>query len=373
MIVHVLGKAKDLRTNTLIVYAQISIADYLSLVGENFSDFEIQRKRQKHKAYKRMKSDIIKGALLPTITLAIKPEFVDEIVEIMEADPDDFGVLGKALAKPGKINILDGLQRTFILKEIQEESFTFSDGHQLLIEFWLEKEIKHLIYRLIVLNAGQKPMSMRHQVELLFMTIKEKLESEIDGLEIFLEKEGRRRNHPKKYPLDRLVTAFESFLTKTPEINRENIIAQQMIESDIFDSTEEELGSRFEQFKEYLSIYSEIDNAAYKVYNDARANWIAHENVMNAMFAAFSDFGSSDERIKRIKKTLSSLLQTLESSHEGDDPFGLAVLSDIQNGFNPKKINIGFATRKLLTSGFKEYFREEGEKSLADCWKAEAM
>lgn len=366
----VLGKTRDLRTNTRIVYAQISVSDYLELVGDDFNEFQIQRKQQKHKAYKRMKNDITEGALLPTITLAVKPEFVDEILAIMETE--DLHNLGQALSKSGQINILDGLQRTFILKELQDEGVRFKREQTLLLEFWLEKEIKHLIYRLIVLNAGQKPMSMRHQVELLFMTIKEKLESEIEGLEIFIERDNRRRNYAKKYALDRLVTAYESFLTKTPEINRENIIAQQMLESDILDSNEEQLGNSFNQFQEYLRTYTEIDAVAYEIYDNSWANWLAQENVMNSMFAAFSDFGTSDTRIQRIKTTLSALLRKLEEAEKGDDPFGLEVLTKIQNGFNAKKVNIGFATRKLLTSGFKEFFREEGEKSLADCWVSEA-
>jgi hypothetical protein len=51
MQVKIIGQAKDLRTDTDILYAQLSIQDYLCLVGDNFDDYEPQRKREKYKAY----------------------------------------------------------------------------------------------------------------------------------------------------------------------------------------------------------------------------------------------------------------------------------------------------------------------------------
>jgi hypothetical protein len=42
----ILGKAMDRRTATRVVYAQMSVDDYLDLVGENFDKFPIQRRRE---------------------------------------------------------------------------------------------------------------------------------------------------------------------------------------------------------------------------------------------------------------------------------------------------------------------------------------
>ncbi len=63
MKVSIIGKAKDLRTNTNILYAQLSIKDYLELVGDNFDDYELQRNRESEKIYNRMAEDIKGGAL----------------------------------------------------------------------------------------------------------------------------------------------------------------------------------------------------------------------------------------------------------------------------------------------------------------------
>lgn len=370
----IIGYTKDLRTNTNILYAQIDISEYLELVGKEFDRFTFQRKKEKHKAYKRMTSDIIEGALLPPITLAINPIVVKEFMKNVE-EQNSIEII-KELDRPDQIYILDGLQRTYIINDLVENDTEFKDGQKLLLEFWFEENIKHLIYRLIVLNSGQKPMSMRHQVELLFMTIKDELEREIKGLEIFAEKEGARRTTAMKFHFDRIVTAYYSFITKSPEINRENIVVQKLSEENILERSEDELALVYEKFKTYLSKYCKLDVQIFRIYgkrndSDYRAakHWLDDENVINSFFAAISIFSVGEKREQRVTDSLERLLATLKSSKIGSDPLAFKEYAAIRQGFNPKKVNVGYATRKLLVNGFKEYFREEGEIPFADCWK----
>ena len=72
---------------------------------------------------------------------------------------------------------------------------------------------------------------------------------------------------------------------------------------------------------------------------------------------------------KRASEALESLLESVRTGAVGDDPMGLVTLTHIQKGLSPRRHNVGFATRRLLTAGFKEYFRNGGEESLENCWK----
>jgi hypothetical protein len=374
MKISIIGKAKDYRTNTTVLYAQMPIDDYLSLVGDNFAEFEIQRGREKHKAYIRMKDDLKKGALLPAITLAVKLDRVKKLLPFLEKENPDYKALEQELSQPGRVNILDGLQRTYILKEIVEEGLSFGSGQKVLVEFWFEPDIRNLIYRIIVLNAGQKPMSMRHQIDLLFITLKDIIERDID-IQIYTNKEKIQRTKPRNYALDRIATAYQSFITRSPEVQKQNIIAQRLLEEDVLDFNEEELGERFYRFKNYLKIYADLDEEICRIYRKNNESdipngtaWFGSENVMNSFFAAIASSNLSE----RVDKALSILIKTLKNRLEGYDPLALGTLQQIQKGFNPRKVNIGFATRKLLTNGFKEYFRDEGETSFEDCWKRAA-
>lgn len=384
MEINILGKTVDLRTNTPVIYAQMSVSDYLILIGDEFENFRFQRKRVNYKPYIRMKEDISKGALLPSITLAIKPELTNSVKNVLE---NELSLKEILLKQKGNLNILDGLQRTYILKDLKLEGFQFRSDQEVLLEFWIEGEIKHLIYRLIVLNAGQKRMSMRHQVEILFLTIRESLEKEIPEITIHSQKEGTRRNTYKKYAFDNLVMAYQSFLLKSTEVKRSNLVAQEMMENDILDSTAEDLGEDFELFKKYLALYANLDELTYNLYSNFRGNslgseweikdddilpsmknWFSEENVMTAFFASASKVSRIPNKENNVSQALTVLKDKMQNAEPNSDPLEFGVLLRILNGFNPKKVSIEYATRQLLFRGFEEYFRERGEIELSNCW-----
>ncbi|NES18001.1 MAG: hypothetical protein F6K41_03520 [Symploca sp. SIO3E6] len=323
-----------------------------------------------------MKDDLKKGALLPAITLAVKLDKVNELLPLLENKNPDYKALAQELSQPGLVNILDGLQRTYILKEIVEDedglSSNFSQG--VLVEFWFETDIRNLIYRIIVLNAGQKPMSMKHQIDLLFMTFKDIIERDLD-IKIYTNKQTKQRAQPRNYALDRIAAAYQCFITRSPEVEKQNIIAQRLLEDKVLNSKKEELGEKFDQFQKYLKIYANLDQEICRIYKKNSQielpngmTWFGSENVIKSFFAAIASSNSSE----RVDKALNVLVGKLKDSMEEYDPLDLKTLQQIQKGFNPVKLNIGLATRKLLANGFKEYFRDEGETSFADCWSRAA-
>ena len=374
----ILGKAIDQRTKTRVVYAQLAVDEYLELVGPHFDEFAIQRRREKHRGYDRLKSDAAAGALLPSITLAYDPKLVVPLQQSFDAD--DERALIEALGKEqGRVSILDGLQRTYILSEIRDSGKGFKPGQTLLVEFWLENDPRNLIYRIIVLNAGQKPMSMRHQIEVLFSTFKSLLESEIPQLALLTERDGTRRVRSRKYGLDKVATAYHAFLLKGPEVQKENVVAQRIVEEDVLGADEDSLNRTFTEFKKTLNDYAQLDDDVCRVYDGSEGakgpkgtDWFGGENVMLGFFAAVADFASRPDRVDRANAALESLKSTLRTSQVGDDPLGLDTLEQVIKGFNTKRVNVGFATRKLLFNSFKEFFREAGEKPIAEVWLSEA-
>ncbi|MBK7129691.1 MAG: hypothetical protein IPH66_10065 [Crocinitomicaceae bacterium] len=375
MSLNIIGYTRDCRTNTPVVYAEIFIKDYLTLVGTDIDKFEIQRKRVDPKKYTRLKEDIKKGALLPGITLAIDHLKVQSYLPLLESRKQK--ELEAALLGASDIYILDGLQRSYIIKDLIEEKFNFNPDQKLLLEIWFEKEINHLIYRLIVLNSGQKPMSMRHQVELLFMTLKNDLEKGINGLEIYLERDGTIRSHPKKFPFDRIVNGYYSFLTKSPEVERDNLVVKKMNEDEILSSEEDELNESYSLFVKYLKLYCDLDFEFYRIYNGHNTlgifkNWLAEENTIKAFFASVGKFSSDAKKIHRVDNSIEKLVNLLKESSSTDDPIFLEEFKTIKSGIDSKKVNVGVGTRKLIMDGFREFFIGEGEESFLECWKTSA-
>ena len=266
------------------------------------------------------------------------------------------------------------MQRTYIINDLLNEGFVFKVEQKILLEIWFEKEINHLIYRLIVLNSGQKPMSMRHQVELLFMTLKNNLMNDIDGLELYLEKDGQIRSKAKKFAFDRIVNAYYSFLTKSPETDRDNLVVKKLSEDDILSSTETELNENYSSFKKYLIKYCELDSEIYRVYQNNEEysnykNWFSEENTMKAFFAAVSKFKIDEKRESRMDNALEKLLKTLQSSDPNIDVLCFEQYSNIKSGIDSKKSNVGVALRKTIMDGFREYFMNEGAESFMESLK----
>lgn len=397
MTITILGTAVDVRTNTPVVYSQMSIPEYLDIVGTNFEDFRLQRRREKHKAYGRLQADIREGALLPSITLAVKPAIVDVILPLYEEyrkDRSKAGDLAAALNTPGAVDILDGLQRTYIMRDLAAEGVEFKEGQRILVEFWLERDLHNLIYRIIVLNAGQKPMSIKHQLEMLFASLQESILSQLPGVEIYLERDSTRRSRPKKFAFHVIVSAYQAMITGSPELQKDNIVANELMENSALEMGETALSEQFDTFVATLKQYVEFDEHTYRIYSygtDTResrdggnasqreqassanlASWFATDNVMISFFAAMAQFGIGDQRKKRVTEALEKLADTLSTATVGSDPLGLIDFNKLRSGFIPSKVNVGVATRRLLTNGFKEYFREAGEVPLQECWKLAA-
>lgn len=371
----IMGTARDLRTKTPVVYGQLPISEFLDLVGSEFENFSIQRRREKHRAYSRLRTDLIEGALLPSITLAVRPERVKALLPLV--NENDLDALANALSVPSGVDILDGLQRTFIIRDLHTEGVEFPATQTVHLEFWLEENTRHLVYRIIVLNAGQKPMSMRHQVELLFMALRERICAEIPDLELYTERETTRRRRARKYAMDRVAGAYHCFLIKSPDAKKENIVAQQLLEDEALDSSEDELNKQFEDFVQTLGLYAKLDDAICRVYATSDsdrgiptgANWFGSENVMHAFFAGIAQFSSSEEKAQRALDAIGRLSESLAAASIGEDPLGIGTLQQLIAGLNPRRVNVGAATRKLLLNGFKEYFRDGGETPILSCWK----
>lgn len=368
----------DKRTQTPVILAQIPIVDYLSWIGDNFDDFIIQRRRQEHKAYGRMKTDILKGTLLPTVTLAVNLDDAEKMA--VHANKNDRVKLLKELVVPGRVHILDGLQRTFILKDLAKSGHEFAPDHYLNLEIWIEPEIKHLIYRIIILNAGQKPMTMKHQIELLFGALKERLEKDL-AISLFTERDESKRTHAKMYMLDRVATSYQCFLMQTSEVDKDNIVAQTLAEDGVLDSSEEELNGIYSSFKKAFKLFVKLDEVVFAAYDKSRSSiasnvvsWMGSENTLRSYFTAASRF-LLDKDIKkqqRVEDAVNSLVSSIKSGKKLNDLLGLDELSEIKAGFDNRKVNVGYASRKLLTNGFKEFFREGGDIELRACWITES-
>lgn len=118
---------------------------------------DFQRNPLRASFYKRLEEDIEIGCIMPNITVAIKVnDKMPKEEDITENYIDD------ALANAF---ILDGIQRLNTLNRINLSKLNMD--RILYCNILISDSMDRLLYRMITLNNGQKPMSTRHQIEIL--------------------------------------------------------------------------------------------------------------------------------------------------------------------------------------------------------------
>jgi len=123
-----------------------------------------QRNTQSPKFYERLQRDILKRCLMPPITLAFIRDNPTDLVDIEH--------VAKFVAENVSSGfILDGIQRLSTLKRAKDaalvDAVDFPGDQSLFVNVIICPSIDNLLYRMITLNNGQKPMTARHQVEIL--------------------------------------------------------------------------------------------------------------------------------------------------------------------------------------------------------------
>jgi hypothetical protein len=181
--------------------------------------FSAQRKIQDESFYSRLHDDIIKGCLMPPITLAI-------------VDPNDleFASIEDATTFINeKINsgyVLDGMQRLNTLKRASNAD-DIDLNRCIFLTIIISNKKDMLLYRMITLNNGQKPMTPRHQIEVL---TQELFDFEDLNIDIQTEKERSERIIRGAFNLGDISKGYLAFLTGHVHNENNKIINEKMDE-----------------------------------------------------------------------------------------------------------------------------------------------
>jgi hypothetical protein len=210
---------KDLVIDSWVLSGHCSYAHALEKLHPLIGRFEAQRKIQSQTFYERLRRDIIQGCIMPPITVAIV------------ADDPNFAEHGFDFQR--YINshldngyILDGMQRLHNLSIVSTEE-GFDPNRKVYLSVVIAAKKDMLLYRMITLNNGQKPMSPRHQIEVL---TQELFDFEDLEMEVQTEKERSERIVRGAFNLADISKGYLAFLTDNLHNDNNRIIAEKMDE-----------------------------------------------------------------------------------------------------------------------------------------------
>jgi hypothetical protein len=204
----------DKRINSRNLLVELTIEEYLKLARDiiHKNPFQRRRVRSSKTVYSLLRTDIERGCIIPPIVLALTSDLGD-------ANPtkDDFE---KYLQENKEhLLILDGLQRTYTMIDLvdgvketgDEDKLKEVNSNIIRAEFYIGLNRLGILYRMLTLNTGQSPMSLRQQIEILYLDY---ISKPIAGIELIREADARRATNINQYNFRDVVEGFNSYLDR---------------------------------------------------------------------------------------------------------------------------------------------------------------
>lgn len=206
----------------MVIDAHVALGetDYLTAISDLYpliNKFDSQRKTQDQKFYEKLKRDLVDGCVIPPITIAF----------IVKPTSGKYSV--DALSKYVNSNIknafiLDGIQR---LNTIYNASQTnkFESSRRVYVNVIVCESEDKLLYRMITLNNGQRPMTPRHQVEVMMNNA---LKIDLKHIAAQTEKDRGEKIIRGAFKYGDIVQAYLAFITNSTNIDNKKIIDEKM-------------------------------------------------------------------------------------------------------------------------------------------------
>lgn len=323
----ILSSSFDSVINSIFLVAE---SDY-EFSGENLipliGKLEMQRELQNQKFYDRLARDIENGCIMPPLTIAI----IDQVENLKDKKPTEY----KSYITSNLRNffILDGMQRLNTLNRVIKSGVKFNKKTPVYLNILICSSIDHLLYRMITLNNGQKPMTARHQIEVIASNV---YDFDNSGLTIQAEKrkagEKRKRGAFKKADL---IKAYLAFLSSSINIDNDKIVQDKMdelIASKIMDSEITTSEVKFDDI---------IDTIEKLTANEFNKKWFLNQNNLIGFCAG------AKKSIQYINNTdADNFAETIQNFEDAFD------------GFDVSKIKLGSVRRKavlLLAEKYKKF------------------
>ena len=375
----VASKVKDGRINAVNILLDMNIREYLEVAGNIIKNNEFQRKRVKNSStvYALLKKDLRSNCTMPPIVLAIKAEKMNHLLNPYDVDEEQI----KSLFKPENLIILDGLQRTYTILDLVDELKKENNievlnnvlDNSIRIEIYLGINKIGILYRMLTLNTGQTPMSIRHQIEMLYSDY---AENSIGEVRLLKETDSKSVKRIGEYQFRDVIEGFNSYLDRDElGISRNELLENiQNLEKLALENGTSDL------FKDYILSYNDL----IKKIDSFDIGWEVRKSELdiNGVFGrsvlliftksqVLSGFGAAIGKLKDSKvidgfETIKHNVNNIKLSSDINctlDSVMINLLTKLDNIKNRAK-KIGVEQRMFFTYFFRELFNHNSDSYL---------
>ncbi|NOK34550.1 hypothetical protein HMI49_15220 [Corallococcus exercitus] len=374
--IEILSIDLDARLGAHCITARCTYEEFLRITHGAEENLDIQRKIIRGRtAYATLRADLKRGCVLPPLVLAVQDvrlRLPDSASRIDTPDIIDKTEEKLAGLDPSQVYIIDGLQRTNTIRQTAQELQGAERAEflrrRVRLELWVNISFNAISYRMLLLNAGQHPMPIKHQVEILSMKLRAELSS-IPGITIVTSLEAKRRVHSGQFHLSKISQAFQAWLQGQPNVDLRNSVMEQLVAESAIETLGSSLGTKpagapKDSFKSLMEWFVAIDRRLPAESMD----FLGNETVLQGIAAAVGAAERNPSLADRMHRGLEKLRGAVESS-PGTDPLAIQSFEEIRKGIDTAKRNVGQATRDMVFRAFQEYFVMDGNKTMQECWR----
>lgn len=227
---------------------RVALNYFAPLIGR----LDMQRDALKTKFYARLEADIIRGCVMPPITIALIHPFNKQGIDENEI----YSYIDTNIANGF---VLDGIQRLSTLIKASSQP-DFDETRPIHVNFVLAPSRDRLLYRMITLNNGQRPMSARHQIDVLADAF-----FEFDHLDINLvaEKGNARVRAPDSFKKADFVKGYVAYLSGSVSIDNQKIIEEKMDELIASRIIESDIPTSKIEFSDIVELINKLSKSLY--------------------------------------------------------------------------------------------------------------
>ena len=375
----VASKVKDGRINAVNILLDMNIREYLEVAGNIIKNNEFQRKRVKNSStvYALLKKDLRSNCTMPPIVLAIKAEKMNHLLNPYDVDEEQI----KSLFKPENLIILDGLQRTYTILDLVDELKKENNievlnnvlDNSIRIEIYLGINKIGILYRMLTLNTGQTPMSIRHQIEMLYSDY---AENSIGEVRLLKETDSKSVKRIGEYQFRDVIEGFNSYLDRDElGISRNELLENiQNLEKLALENGTSDL------FKDYILTYNDLIKKidSFDIGWEVRKSELDINGVLGRSVLliftksqVLSGFGAAIGKLKDSKvidgfETIKHNVNNIKLSSDINctlDSVMINLLTKLDNIKNRAK-KIGVEQRMFFTYFFRELFNHNSDSYL---------
>lgn len=356
----------DGRINATNYLIEVSIGDYMDIARRVVENNEFQRKRVSNSktVYSLLKSDIVQGCVIPPIVLAISSSGPTHL--------DDSNVRDVLNQHIDSLMILDGLQRTHSFIDLEDEFKRRGDEAGLAAyralpircEIYLGINRLGILYRMLTLNTGQTPMSLRQQIEMLYMDY---AKEEIDGVTLSKEADGKKATGLSTYNFKEVIEGFNCYLERN-ELPLERADLLENIKS--LEKLAHE-NSSHDLFREYVTSFNKFVLKVHGLMGDAQLDeepegglWGKTAKQIFKKQQVLAGFGAAVGKLKDNNavagfEEVSSSIDSLD--FQGDVQAFLSEFNKAMRWISDNAKKIGNGQRMYFQYYFREIFNKDGD------------